>query len=162
MTFSQAIHIIAVLLTGLVAGLFYSYACSVTGALGRLSDREYFAAFQAINKEILNPWFFASFMGSLLVLPLASWFAYSGGAQTSFYLLLAATVVYFIGVFGVTMVFNVPINEQIARVNIDPSAAKELISMRNAVEGPWNKYNLLRTIAAILSFLLTVLSILKK
>ncbi len=64
MAFYQIIQAVAALLTGLAAGLFYSYACSVTGALGRLPDREYVMAFQSINTAILNAWFFASFMGS--------------------------------------------------------------------------------------------------
>lgn len=160
MSFYQVGHLIAVLLTGLVAGLFYSYACSVTGGLGKLSDKEYLAAFQAINKAILNPWFFASFMGCLLVLPLTSWLSYSAGGNTPFYFQLSATLVYFIGVFGVTIFANVPLNNAVGNFNIGTASVKEIFAQRELFEAPWNKYNMIRTVAAILSFLLAILSIL--
>lgn len=161
MILSQAIQITAILLAGLVAGLFYAYECSVTGGLGKLPDREYLTAFQSINKVILNPYFFASFMGCVFVLPLASWLSYHAGAHVSFYFMLSATVVYLVGVFGVTVVSNVPLNEALANFNVDTSSAEEIRSLRDRFESPWNKYNLIRTVAAIASFLLTILSIVK-
>jgi len=161
MVFYQLIQIIAVLLTGLAAGLFYSYACSVTGGLGKLSDREYVMAFQSINRAILNPWFFASFMGSLIALPLATWPSYHADVNFSFWLLLSATVIYVVGLFGVTMVGNVPLNNMVDRFNINTASPQELFSLREKFEASWNKLNLIRTIAAVLSFLLTILSLLK-
>lgn len=68
MTTMQLIQIIAVVLTGLVAGLLYGYACSVTGGLGRLPDADYLSAFQSINKAIQNPWFFISFILTIVSL----------------------------------------------------------------------------------------------
>src|SRR5690606_32385450 len=109
---------------------------------------------QEINKAILNPWFFASFLGSLLILPLATWRCYHSGAQASFYFLLAATIVYVIGVFGMTMVRNVPLNDTLASLDLNALPAKELFTQRKAFEAPWNHFHLMRTIAAVLSFLL--------
>lgn len=159
MVLYQTIHITAILLTGLVAGLFYSYACSVTGALGKLSDREYIKAFQSINNAIQNGWFFASFMGSLFILPVAAWLSYnSGGAGAAFWLLLSATVLYAIAVFGVTMLGNVPLNNMLERFNIHTASSQELLSLRERFEVPWNRLNLIRTVGAIVSFLLPVVS----
>jgi len=157
----QLVQIITVLLTGLVAGLFYSYACSVTGALGRLSDREYIMAFQSINHAILNAWFFASFMGSMIALPLATWLSYRTAIDASFWWLLSATILYVIGVFGVTIFGNIPLNNMLEHFNINTASPQELLSLRERFENPWNKLNLIRTVAAILSFLLAVLSLLK-
>src|SRR3546814_1581839 len=98
MTFYPFVQIIAVSLTGLTTGLFYSYACSVTGALAKLPDREYIMTFQSINTAILNGWFFASFMGTLIFLPLATWLSYHCGIPFSSWLLLSATALYAIGV----------------------------------------------------------------
>jgi len=156
------IQIIAVLLTGLMAGLFYSYACSVTGALAKLPDREYVMTFQSINTAILNGWFFAGFMGSLIFLPLATLLSYRWGIQFSFWLLLLATVLYAIGVFGVTIFGNVPLNNMIARFNLNAATPENILSLRERFEAPWNKLNLIRTVAAALSFLLAVLSIQSK
>jgi len=151
--------IIAVLLSGLVAGLFYAFQYSVINGLGLLGDKAYLSSFQAINKAILNPVFYASFMGCLVILPIASWLTYQNGDSTAFIYLLAATALYFVGVFGVTIFGNVPLNETLARFNIPEATPKELASLRELFESPWNRYNLIRTIAAIFSFILTALSI---
>jgi uncharacterized membrane protein len=156
------IQLAAILLTGLVAGLFYAYDCSVIGGLGQLGDKEYLHAFQSINKAILNPYFFLSFMGSLVVLPIATWMSYKGVSPLSFYLLLAATIFYVIGVFGVTMVANVPLNNRVEKTNLSTLSADALATLRQKFEPKWNTFNHIRTYAAILSFLLAIVSIIKR
>src|SRR5699024_4624963 len=155
------LKIIAVLLSGMEAGLFYAFQYSIVNGLGLLSDKAYLLSVQAINKAILNAVFDVSSMGCLVVLPIASWLTYRNGDSAAFIFLLAATALYFAGVFGVTIFGNVPLNETLARFNIHAATPKELASLRELFEYPWNRYNLIRTIAAIISFLLTILSILK-
>jgi uncharacterized membrane protein len=79
--------------------------------LGKLADREYLQAMQSINREILNPIFFACFFGALITLPIATFQQYHHN-QTAF-LLLAASFFYIIGVFGITSIFNVPLNNKL-------------------------------------------------
>lgn len=158
-TITQLLQIAAILLTGLLAGLFYGYDCSVIKGLGNLQNDAYLQAFQSINKAILNPYFFVSFMGCLLVLPVASWLSYKSGA--SFYLLIAASLVYFIGVFGVTICCNVPLNEQLANFQLSSATENEISAMRKTFEHSWNTWHRIRTIAAIGAFGLTILSLLK-
>lgn len=154
-------HFTPVLLTGLLAGLFYGYDCSITKGLGNLQDDIYLQSFQSLNKAIQNPYFFISFIGSLLVLPLAAWISYKNCSPATFYLLIAATVVYVIGVFGVTIFCNVPLNEQLARFSISTATTSEIAAMRKVFQKPWDTYHTIRTVAAIISFGLTILSILK-
>jgi uncharacterized membrane protein len=162
MTNYNVFHIAAILLTGLIAGLFYSYDCSVVRGLRNIPDKEYFTAFQSINRAILNPYFFMSFMGSLLILPVVTWLSYKGGGPVSFYLLLAATIIYAIGVFGVTLFANVPLNNQLDQLDVTNAGADALKAFRQKFEPDWNKFNAIRTYAAILSFLLTIISLAKK
>lgn len=159
-TLVQLVQFIAILLTGLLAGLFYAYDCSVIKGLGNLQDETYLQSFQSINKAILNPYFFLSFMGCLLVLPVASWLSYKSG--TSFYLLIAASLIYFIGVFGVTVCCNVPLNEQLANFQISTATENEISAMRKAFETSWNTWHKIRTIASIVAFSLAVLSLFKQ
>ncbi|WP_281322385.1 DUF1772 domain-containing protein [Flavobacterium aestivum] len=154
-------QIVAVLATGLVAGLFYGYSCSVNSGLGNLSDEKYLEAFQSINRVIQNPMFFLSFMGSVFILPISSYLMYRNGVSTSFYLLIGATLVYLISVFGVTVVGNVPLNDQLDKFSILSATANEISAMRKAFETPWNAYHSVRTIGSVLSFVLAVLSIIK-
>ena len=152
----------AAFLTALITGLFYAYSCSVNLGLGRLSDAEYLKAMQNINREILNPWFFMSFMGTLGVLPVATWLQYKAGHTESFYYLLAASVLYLVGTFGVTVLGNVPLNEALDKFDIDAASVSEIKSQRIRFETPWNRLNRVRTIASILSLLLVLVSIFKQ
>ena len=153
---------ISVVFSGLVAGLFYSYSCSVNPAFGTLTDSEYIIVMQAINKAIQNPYFFISFIGLLVAYPIAVYSLYSPPTITSFYALLGAAVIYFIGVFGITLFCNVPLNEQLADFQILTASQHEISAMRKAFEEPWNRYHAIRTLAAILAFCLSVLALLKQ
>ena len=149
--------------TALITGLFYAYSCSVNPGLSRLSDVEYLRAMQSINRAILNPWFFLSFIGTLILLPLATWSVYRfDSLSISFYLLLASALVYIVGVFGVTVVGNVPLNDMLDKYMIDPSQVSSLNAQRLAFEKPWNRLHSIRTLACLFSLALTLLSIVLK
>jgi uncharacterized membrane protein len=156
---SNIFQLTAILLTGLLAGLMYGYSCSVLKGLGNLQDDVYLRSFQSINLAIQNPYFFLSFMGNLLVLPIASWLCYKQDNAVSFYFLIAATLIYIIGVFGVTVFGNVPLNDRLANFNILTATESEISVMRKIFENPWNNYHSIRTFASIIAFGLTVLSL---
>jgi uncharacterized membrane protein len=149
-------------LMALISGLFYAYSCSVNIGLGRLTDTEYLRAMQSINRAILNPWFFASFMGTLVMMPICTWLAYkNGGGTYSFYLLLAATIIYAIGVFGVTGLGNVPLNESLDKFDIGAATLEEIKARRLNFEIPWNRFHLIRTVANALSLVLVLMAMIK-
>src|SRR6185436_7442102 len=118
LTLPVIILVVAATTTALMAGLFYAYSCSVNLGLGRLPDAEYLAAMQSINKAIQNPVFFISFFGTLAMLPLSAYLHYGQPPYMRFWCLLTATIVYLIGVFGVTIFGNVPLNETLAVFNL--------------------------------------------
>ena len=149
-----------VLFSGLVAGLFYAYSCSVNIGLRSLPDSEYLKAMQSINAAIQNPVFFISFMGLLLLFPITAGQLYKQ-PNDSFYLIVAAMAIYFVGVFGVTVFCNVPLNEQLAKFPIATANQNEISAMRQIFEKPWNNYHTLRTCASVLAFGLTILSAFK-
>ena len=157
----QLFQFVTILFTGLLAGLFYGYDCSVIKGLGNLQNNVYLQSFQYINKAIQNPYFFISFMGSLLLLPLTTWLSYKSGSLTTFYFLLSSTLIYVVGVFAVTIFGNVPLNEQLAKFSILTATTNEIAAMRKAFEKPWNTYHTIRTIASVISFGLAILSIIK-
>lgn len=161
-TITQWLQIATVLLTGLLAGLFYGYDCSVIKGLGALPDEMYLRAFQSIDKEIQNPYFFLSFIGSLIVLPICCWFCYKSNSPASFYFSLAALVVYAIGAFGITAFGNVPLNDTLKDINFETASVENLAAIRSKFENTWNNLHHIRTYASILSFLLTILSCIKR
>ncbi|MDO6434734.1 DUF1772 domain-containing protein [Flavitalea sp. BT771] len=144
--------------SGLMAGLFFAYACSVNPGLGRLSDASYLAAMQSINRAILNPVFLIVFTGTALLLPVSTWRIFERPASLPFYYLLAASVIYVVCVFGFTMIGNVPLNDRLDAFDLSAASPEALARMRTDFEGPWNAWHLVRTIAATLSFLLAVMA----
>lgn len=151
---SQLVFIITTLSTGLIAGLFYAYSCSVNPGLGRLTDSEYLRAMQSINRAILNPVFFMTFMGTLVLLPVSTWLSYD---SIRFWYFLAAAIVYTVGVFGVTVAGNVPLNEALDKINIGAASPDQLSLHRSLFEQRWNMFHAIRTVSNVLSALLTIL-----
>lgn len=142
-----------------MAGLFYAYACSVNPGLNRLSDSAYVAAMQSINRAILNPVFFAGFLGTALLLLISTYMHYEQPTSMRFWCLLAATAVYLIGVLGVTMVGNVPLNETLDAFDLQSASVREIAAQRAGFEVPWNRLNMVRTIASSLALVLVVIGL---
>jgi uncharacterized membrane protein len=149
-----------ILFAGLVAGVMYAYSCSVNPGLKLLADAEYLKAMQGFNIAIQNPFFFIPFMGILLLYPITIYQMYQPAPSLPFYLFIISMVIYFIGVFGITIFCNVPLNEQLAGFSIASAAPNEIAAMRNVFEMPWNTFHTVRTLASILSFSLLIVALL--
>jgi len=141
---------------GLSAGIFYCWSISVTTGLALLPDKEYITAFQALNRAILNPLFLLCFMGPLFLLPLSAFITYRKPLPVTFWLLCAASLVYIVGVMGVTMAGNVPMNDVLDKFNAAAATPADLASTRAGFEAQWNFLNNIRTLSCILSFCMTV------
>ncbi|MEL6652312.1 MAG: DUF1772 domain-containing protein [Bacteroidota bacterium] len=146
----------AITLTGLSAGLFYAWAVSVIPGTLKVTDSTYLQTMQAINRAILNPAFYLSFFGSLILLGLATVYQFRMG--TPFWLLLVATVLYLVGTFGVTAFGNVPLNDQLDILNLAELSSDKLQVFRQHYEIKWNRLHMIRTICSVVSFLLALLT----
>ena len=153
---------LSVLLSALVMGLLYGYACSVNPGLGKLADGEYIRAMQSINREIQNGFFFISFMGSLIILPATAWYVKSHASPACFYLMLAASIVYIVGVMGVTAFGNIPLNNTLDKFDVSNASAAQITAQKILFQSAWNKYHLIRTIASIITTSLATIAIFKK
>jgi len=158
----QLLYGTCVVLTGLIAGLFYGWQCSVINGLALLPDREYLMAFQSMNKGILNLAFFLSFMGSIMVLAITAFISYKRDNSAFFPYLAASLAIYMIGVFGVTVACNVPLNETLAAFDISGASGDQIKGMRLRFENLWNSWHLVRTIACMISFVILTIPLLRK
>jgi uncharacterized membrane protein len=159
----KIVFLATALLLALIAGLFYSYSCSVNPGLGRLTDMEYLRAMQSINRAILNPVFFASFVGTFLLLPVSTWLCWKQtGADTTFYLILAAAIIYILGVFGVTMGGNVPLNNMLDKADLTNATTEGLKTLRGSFEGRWNMLHTVRTVCNVVSLALFLAAFIKR
>jgi uncharacterized membrane protein len=154
--------IITGLFVSLMAGLFYAYSCSVVPGLGKLGDAEYLRSMQSINREIQNPVFFLCFFGALILLPIALYLNFGQPVSPRFTWLAAATVAYGIGVFGVTVFGNVPLNEALDKFDIARATAETIRAERQLFESKWNFLNHIRSLASAASVVFMLLALLNK
>lgn len=153
MTLENILLVTTGTLTALLAGVFFGYSISVNGALHKLKDVEYIRAMQAINIVIQNPLFFLTFMGPVVLLPIAT-FMLKGDSSTQFALLLAASVIYIFGSFILTVAGNVPMNEKLAKFDVSGATAGDITAAREQFEKPWNRLHNIRTLASVVATVL--------
>jgi uncharacterized membrane protein len=147
---TTALMILTVLSTALITGFMYSYSVSVNPGLHAVSDEVYLRAMQSINRAILNPFFFISFMGTLILQPVNAYANFAHVNRLSSILFIVGAVLY-AGVFAVTIFGNVPLNEALANVDLDGTSSTDLQRYRSSFEEPWNRLHFLRTMACLAS-----------
>ncbi|MEO7719714.1 MAG: anthrone oxygenase family protein [Capsulimonas sp.] len=155
-TLENIVLVCAAISASLMAGLFYAWSCSITAGLGRLPDAEYLGAMQSINIAIQNPVFFAGFFGALFLLPIAAAMQYAPAPGPRFWLLAAAAVAYAVGVIGVSVAGNIPLNEALNSFPLHTATAHEIAAQRVRFESPWNALNTVRTISAVAAVTLAI------
>lgn len=152
---------LSVILTALSAGLFYAWVVSVIPGTKKITDLAYLETMQTINREILNAGFFIIFFGSLIVLLGSTFLQYRAAVNSVFYYTLFATILYGIGTIGVTMFGNVPLNNLLESLDLSTLTAEDFRNTRVAFEEKWNHLNLIRTVAALISFVLVLVAFAK-
>ena len=136
--------------SGIVGGIFYAFSSFVMAALARIPPAQGVAAMKSINVSVINASFMIAFLGTgvlCLVLGVGALVLWNEPGSR---IALIASVVYLAGNIGVTMVFNVPLNDQLAAA-ADPAKAVEFWPHYLSA---WNVWNDIRTGAAILSAVL--------
>ena len=130
----------------LIAGVFYAFSTFVMKALARLPADEAVAAMQSINVVVINPLFLGVFLGAAAAsaaLIVASLLRLDRPGAAC---LLAGALLYLVGTFGVTIVFNVPLNNVLAQVTRGaPDAAARWADYLTR----WTAWNHVRTAAGL-------------
>jgi uncharacterized membrane protein len=118
---------------GLIAGVFYIFACAIMPALARSDDRVFVEVMRNINDVIQNPVFFLSFMGALLLTSTSAWQVRGRPYRVWVWAGLGAYAL----AFFVTVAFNIPLNNGLAST-ADVGAARERF------EDAWVGWNVVR------------------
>ncbi|MFJ6619878.1 DUF1772 domain-containing protein [Kitasatospora sp. NPDC091335] len=129
--------------TGLMAGLYFAFDISVMPGLRRGDDQTYVTAMRNINEGIDNGLFGLFgllFLGTFLATGLAASQQQRGGRPNAARWGWLAFALYGLSM-AVTAMVNVPLNNQLARVGADASAARSRFGSR------WSSGNLVRTVA---------------
>jgi uncharacterized membrane protein len=133
---------------GLVAGVFFAFSTFVMKALSQLPSEQGVAAMQRINIVVMNPVFLGLFVGTALIAGISGVGAVLSWGSFRSALLLAAGVLYVAGCFGVTVAFNVPRNERLAR--LQPGSAEASAYWQVYLQ-EWVLWNHVRTVASLAS-----------
>ncbi len=141
---SATLTLLSVLGSGLVSGVFFIFSVAIMRALERAPGG--MAAMQSINVVILNPMFLGVFMGTALVCVVLAIFSVVRWEQPAAAWILAGALFYLIGSIGITMIFNVPMNNALEAA--DPSSAAGQEVWKNYLTS-WTFWNHVRTIASL-------------
>jgi uncharacterized membrane protein len=148
------VTLLAALGGGIMAGLFFTFSTFVMQALGKRPAPVGIAAMQSINETILNPVFFSVFFGTALLSLVLAVFALAGWSDAGSGWRLAGALLYLVGSIGITMQFNVPLNNRLAKVTPDSAEGATLWAHYLKVWTAWNHARTIGCIGASGSFIL--------
>jgi uncharacterized membrane protein len=151
-----ALLLLSAVSSGLVAGIFYAFSSFVIGALDHLPDGQAINAMNEINVTVYASSFMILFMGAALLCVLLAVWALLSIRSLDSQLVLAACILYLAGCFGVTIIFNVPLNDQLAAADAGTGDALWPKFLRD-----WTMWNTIRTVGAGLSAVLFILALLR-
>lgn len=136
--------------TGLMAGLFWTYANSVMPGLRRSDDRTFVTAMQGINEAIQNPAFLPVFFGAFVLPAAAAVQQRRLGVRDGMRWTAAAASLYGLAL-AVSFGINIPLNNELDRAG-DPALIADLAAVRHDFEGPWVTANLVRAALSTAAF----------
>lgn len=149
------VTILAALGTALLAGNFFAFSAFLMRALGGLSAERGIVAMQAITAAIRSPVFLVVFFGTATLCAVLSGTAILHWGKPGSCYLLAGTVFFLMGTFPVTMMCNVPLNNQLARIAPDTKDGREVWKH---FQSSWAAWNHVRTITALVACALLILA----
>lgn len=153
-TAAPAAGLVAVLLGGAIFGFFYAWVCSTMWGLDAADPRVAIAAMQEMNASVRNGVFFPAFFLTPVAMAAAALLARHAGASRAALAFGVAAVIYLLGGLLLTLLVNVPMNEDLALVRV-PSSVSEARAVWEDYSGRWQLFNALRTVASGVALLLS-------
>jgi uncharacterized membrane protein len=150
MTLGDAVLAAATVTSGLIAGLFYAFACSVMLGLRRTDARTFVNTMQQINVAIINGWFLVCFVGALVLIVAAATLQFGQDQRPALPWILAALILY-LAVLLITGRVNVPLNNELAAAG-EVDRITDLAAVRERFEARWVRWNVMRAVASSAAF----------
>lgn len=141
----------------LVGGVFLAFSDFIMRSLSLARPPAGVEVMQTINREVFRFVFMTLFLGMAavsLVMAIYAAMALSGTAQL---LIVGASLIYLIGVFGVTVGRNVPLNDALAGKDTDATTTQDYWT--EVYLPRWTFWNTVRTFACVLSAALLMVGI---
>jgi len=148
--------LLAALTAALIAGVFLGFSDFIMRALKRAGPAAGISAMQEINREVYRAVFLAMMIGMAALSPALALFAIwaIGGKVAA--LISAAAITYCLGMFGVTLACNVPMNKRLDRM--DAATPETAAYWARDFLPRWTFWNSVRMTAAALAALLYIVA----
>ena len=141
---------------GVMSGVYFAFSTFIMASFARLAPDAGIAAMNAINLQIVRSPFMPLFLATTLVaVGLAGYALFHWSAPWGWAALAGGTL-YVFGMFGVTMAFNVPLNDALAAHPFSGGGDAEIWAryLRD-----WTFWNHVRTLASLGASILFVVSL---
>lgn len=143
---STILLIIGLVLTALMAGVYFTFSVAVMPGLRRTDHLAYVTAMQRINESILNPLFLLTFLLAFVVPAVAVFLHLGDDGHPRLPWIITGAVLY-----GATIVttaaLNIPLNNQLAAAgDVTVESATEV---RANFHDRWLRFNTVRAVLAI-------------
>jgi len=154
----KAVMFVATLLgalgSGIIGGLLFAFSSFVMRSLSRLPPEQGVRAMQTINLVIVTPSFLVVFVGTVaLSLLLGGAALATAAAAPARPWLIAGSLLYLVGVIGVTAAFNIPRNDALAPLDPEGPAAAAAWALYVPAWTLWNHVRATAAIAASAAFI---------
>jgi len=133
----------------LVGGIFIAFSDFIMRSLARTSGTGGVEAMQVINREVFRWIFMMLFLGLAPVSVGIALYGLIAIGDNTGTVLAAAGLFYVVGCFGVTIAYNVPLNERLAKMNLADAATSAF--WQNTYLPQWTWWNSVRGGACILA-----------
>ena len=153
---TSVLTLVTAVACGTMAGVFFAFSTFVMKALARLPANEGIAAMQSINVAAVNSWFLAAFLGTSAACLLVIVAAIIQWTDPSTAFLLPGALTYLAGCLLVTMVFNVPMNDNLAALS---PAAPDRAARWDDYLANWTTWNHVRTAASLAASALLIVGL---
>ena len=135
---------VATIATGLMAGVYFIYAVAIMPGLRRLDDGDFVAAFQAIDRAIINPVFLVAFFAPTVLCGIS---ALTERGEPGYRWIVVALVLN-AAIVAITIAVNVPLNDAL-KARGDVAGAEATAARQAFTEGRWVAWNWFRVVANV-------------
>ena len=144
---------VAAISAGLMAGVYFAFSGFIMRSFDQLGGAKAADAMNAINEVILRSWFMPLFFGSTLLFTVLMALPVFGSGLPGRWLLFTAGLIYVAGMFLCTAVFNVPLNNQLAKAGGDDRTKAGMWARYYKI---WTRWNHVRSVCSLVALVLSM------
>jgi uncharacterized membrane protein len=155
----RTLLVVTALGSGLMAGVFFAFSGFVMAGLDRLPAAQGVAAMQSINRTAVRPPLMVLLVGTAALCVAVGVWAVSSWGDRRAVLALAGGALYLVGAVGVTRAANVPLNDELDRIDAhSPDAAGEW----DHYFGAWMAWNHVRGVLTLAAATLLTIALVRE